>query len=45
MSGRSWKSDPATASMVAAYWLSLRVSGTPIVTTAPFVSVPVTAAL
>src|SRR2546429_6780334 len=43
VSGRSWKSDPATASMVAAYWLSLRVSGTPIVTTAPFVSVPVTA--
>src|SRR5438876_686964 len=43
VSGRSWKSDPATASTVAAYWLSLRVSGTPIVTTAPFVSVPVTA--
>src|SRR6266566_4384178 len=43
VSGRSWKSDPATASMVAAYWLSFRVSATPIVTTAPFVSVPVTA--
>src|SRR5437870_5238185 len=43
VSGRSWKSDPATASMVATYWLSFRVSATPIVTTAPFVSVPVTA--
>src|SRR5438876_224982 len=44
VSGRNWKSDPATTSMVAAYWLSFRVSATPIVTTAPFVSVPVTAA-
>src|SRR5947199_341620 len=43
VSGRNWKSDPATTSMVAAYWLSFRVSATPIVTTAPFVSVPVTA--
>src|SRR5207247_2335033 len=31
VSGRSWKSDPATASMVATYWLSFRVSATPIV--------------
>src|SRR5439155_1077726 len=44
VSGRNWKSDPATTSMVAAYWLSFRVSATPIMTTAPFVSVPVTAA-
>src|SRR3989449_520737 len=43
VSGRSWKSDPATASMVATYWFSFRVSATPIVTTAPFVSFPVTA--
>src|SRR6266566_4432304 len=43
VSGRSWKSDPATASMVATYWAAFRVSATPIVTTAPFVSVPVTA--
>src|SRR5207302_3150156 len=43
VSGRSWKSDPATASTVAAYWLSLRASGTPVVTTAPFVRVPVPA--